>query len=68
MLLSSSDGRGSASWERCPFQRGGGEALNAALSPDLGLQVRGTQKAGPGAIGAYFLDGNDLVLLISVTE
>lgn len=43
-------------------------ALNAAPSPDLGLQVRGTRKAGTGAIGAYFLDGNDLVLLISVTE
>lgn len=25
-------------------------------------------RAGTGAIGAYFLDGNDLVLLISVTE
>ena len=44
------------------------EALHAAPSPDLGRQVRGTQKAGTGATGAYFLGGNDLVLLISVTE
>lgn len=44
------------------------ETLNTAPSPDLGLPVRGTQKAETGAIGAYFLDGNDLVLLISVTE
>ena len=51
-----------------PSREGVEEALNAALPPDLGLQVRGTQKAGTRATGAYFLDGNDLVLLISVTE
>lgn len=44
------------------------ETLDAASSPDLGLEVRSTQKAGTGAIAADFLGGNDLGLLIPVTE
>ena len=56
-------GRQQQAWGECSR-----ETLNAASSPDLGLEVRGTQKAGTGAIVADFLGGNDLGLLIPVTE